>query len=57
MKKENIEYVRSDEAAKLLETSEYYTDMLVNAGKLRGYTLMGRVYVLLDDIKARVNNR
>lgn len=57
MKKENIEYVRSDEAAKLLETSEYYTEMLVNAGKLRGYTLMGRVYVLLDDIKARVNNR
>lgn len=57
MKNNKYEYIRSDEAAKLLETSEYYTEMLVNAGKLRGYTLMGRVYVLLDDIKARVNNR
>lgn len=57
MKNTNIEYIRSDEAAKLLETSEYYTEMLVHAGKLRGYNLMGRVYVLLADVKERIGNR
>ena len=50
-------YITADKAAEMLETSQYHTEKLVQAGKLVGYRIGEIFYISLQSIKNRIASR